>query len=74
MDKDRKELTAEEISAMTKDWNVSSDSNWIWVLVLMAIFACSWGSGTDLKSKEDIAELKGKVSVLEQLAVAERRA
>lgn len=48
-----------------------SDSLWFFVIMLLAFGAPF--SNTDYKLREEVAELKGKVSVLEQLAVADRR-
>ena len=48
-----------------------SDSFWFFVIVMLA-FAMPFPQ-TDYKLREEVAELKGKVSVLEQFAVADRR-
>lgn len=41
-------------------------TDFYWILTLLFMMAFS-GTGPDIKTKEDIAELKGKVSVLEKL-------
>lgn len=54
----------------TFEKNVWEGDMWI-LLFLMLIFAIPFGS--DHQTREELAELKGKVSVLEKLAVADRR-
>lgn len=67
MEKDNKEFTAEDIRAITQNGTYEDSSN-LWIfLVLMFVFA-GWYPPNDSKTREELAELKGKVSVLEKLA------
>ena len=59
-----------------KEQNTTLEKNvWegdIWVfLFLMLIFAIPFGG--DHQTREELAELKGKVSVLEKIALTDRR-
>lgn len=65
MEKENKEIMAEDISAMIKD-DQTTDSLWPYIM-LMLFFAFPLHNNT--QTREELAELKGKVSVLEKLAV-----
>ena len=68
MEKENKEFTAEDIRAITQNGTYEDSSNlWIY-LILMFAFAVLYPSN-DSKTREELAELKGKVSMLEKLAV-----
>lgn len=66
MEKENKSFTAGDIADVIKD-DKTEDSTWIYFLLLMMIFAIPMSG--DTKTREELAELKGKVSVLEKLAV-----
>lgn len=65
MEKENKEITTADIAAMVKD-EKSTDSLWIFLILMLAF---GFGPSYDTKTREELAELKGKVSVIEKLAV-----
>lgn len=66
MEKENKDIMAADISAMMKG-DKATDSSWIYYILLMMLLAFPMSG--DTKTREELAELKGKVSVLEKLAV-----
>ena len=60
----------EKENATEKDW--CPDNYWFYIILMMVFGFGSFG-GTDHALREEVAELKGKVSILEKLAVADRR-
>lgn len=71
MKEDKRVISLEEIEALRDSNNWDHDA-W-WIILLMLIFI-GFGDHTDHQTREELAEVKGKVSILEQLAVADRRA
>ena len=53
--------------------NENEHSDMFWYFILMCLLFGMPFSQTDSKLREEVAELKGKVSVLEKLAVEDRR-
>lgn len=66
MEKGNKDIMVADISAMMKD-DKTTDSSWMYFILLMMLFA--FPMSDDTKTREELAELKGKVSVLEKLAI-----
>lgn len=62
MGKENKDITAYDIAEMVKD-DKTTDSSWIYFLLIM-LFAFPMSG--DTRTREEIAELKGKVSMLEK--------
>ena len=59
----------EKENAIEKDsWTGDS---WVFV-ILMMLFAFAWPSGTDHELREEVAELKGKMSVIEKIVLSDR--
>lgn len=65
MEKENKQIMAEDIATMIKD-DKSPDYFWPYIMLIL-LFAFPFHN--DTQTREELAELKGKVSVLEKLAV-----
>lgn len=65
MEKGNKDIMVADISAMTKD-DKSTDPFWPFLIIMLCF---GLAPSYDSKTREELAELKGKVSVLEKLAV-----
>ncbi len=58
----------EELKEILKNGNGTSDSSWIWILLLLSFSMIgNTRVNEEMKMKEDIAELKGKMSMLEKM-------
>lgn len=66
MEKENKDIMIADVASMIKD-DKTTDSSWIYFTLLMMLFAFPMSG--DTRTREELAELKGKVSVLEKLAV-----
>lgn len=66
MGKENKDIMVADIASMIKDDKIT-DSSWIYFILFMMLFAFPMSG--DTKTREELAELKGKVSVLEKLTV-----
>ncbi len=59
----------EKENAIEKDsW---TDNSWIFI-PLMMLLAFGFPSGTDHELREEVAELKGKMSVIEKIVLSDR--
>lgn len=68
MEKDNKEFITEDIRAITQN-GTYEDSSTLWIFLILMFAFAGWYPSNDSKTREELAELKGKVSVLEKLAV-----
>lgn len=58
----------EDLKEILKKENGTSDFSWVAILLLLALGGNNGGRiNEEIKMKEDIAELKGKMSMLEKM-------